>query len=184
MTENYIVVAVGSGRMNGLKIWKERSFLAGLHFDDSAGTRIYIVQKKTGAVIAVYNAKPCFFLHVVNAFEASDDVVIDVCRYEDEKIIGSMHLATMITQFRGRIPESYLTRYRLPNVTAGRRCSKILLASESVLSPQHMDMPSLNRSFKWKDYTYVYGVSSNETKLPFSAITKHNIKTGGKICCE
>lgn len=180
MTENYIVVIVGAARVNGLKVLRERSFLAGLRFDSTSDTRVFVIDKKSGAVVANYIAKPCFFFHIVNVFETGDDVAIDICRYQNEKILRCMQLRKIKDLLQDPFPESLLTRFKLKNVRAGHRNHPNRIAFEKTLSYQHLDMPNINSAFKGADYKYVYGVSSNDLKQPLSAITKQNVKTGGK----
>lgn len=50
-------------------------------------TVFYLLSRKTGELQYTFHAEAFFFLHVINAFEIDDYVVVDICCYKDPGIL-------------------------------------------------------------------------------------------------
>ena len=47
---------------------------------------------RTGELVARFDAPPGFCFHHVNAYDDGDDVVVDVCVYEDPSIVEALYM--------------------------------------------------------------------------------------------
>jgi carotenoid isomerooxygenase len=52
-----------------------------------------VISRKTGAELPVqYVTEAFFFLHTVNAFEADDHLIVDICCYANAKMLDCMYI--------------------------------------------------------------------------------------------
>ncbi len=52
-----------------------------------------MISRKTGAELPVqYVTEAFFFLHTVNAFEADDHLIVDICCYANAKMLDCMYI--------------------------------------------------------------------------------------------
>ncbi|ENN81377.1 hypothetical protein YQE_02194, partial [Dendroctonus ponderosae] len=69
-------------------------------------TQVNVVSRKTGEIVRTFQAETFFFLHIINQYEDSGHVVIDVCAYRDPSMLDCMYVETLkanyAKMFRGR----------------------------------------------------------------------------------
>lgn len=75
-------------------LWSNRGFIDHFRFDASRATKLWLVDRRTGAV-RTHEAPPGFVFHVVNAFEVGDETVIDLALYEDASIVSALSRANL-----------------------------------------------------------------------------------------
>jgi carotenoid cleavage dioxygenase-like enzyme len=197
MTKRYIVVILGSARVDGVAALRERCFLSGMSFDATADTTFHVVDRRSGEHVSTHSAAPSFFFHVANAYDAAGDrIVIDVCRYDNLDIFHALNVPGLSTApcggsgGRERFPRSTLTTYTLADVNppAGavdpRRPRPVRPVAAERRLPQHIDLPRINDAFRGRPYRFVYGVAVNSSGAPFSAITKLDRASGAAVTHE
>ena len=147
-----------------------RPFIENFVFDPDQGTQITLVDRKTGEIGGVWQAEPGFCFHHANAWEEGDDVVIDLCRFDDPSIVENLYVDTVR---KGEYPEEaypYLHRYRL--VPGAER------AEEHRVSEEPIELPRINYGANnTKSYRYVYGVGMG-SGVPFDRLVKIDTTTG------
>lgn len=58
-------------------------------------TCIYLLSRATGKLKHTYEADAFFYLHIVNAYETGDYVVLDICCYKDPAMLDCMYTEAM-----------------------------------------------------------------------------------------
>jgi beta,beta-carotene 9',10'-dioxygenase len=129
------------------------------------GTRFRVLDLDTGEVRAVCQGPPLFAFHHVNAFERGNEVVIDLCGYDDAEIIDALYLDRMRSP-GFRPPEVALRRYRLP-LTGGD-------ATREPLPEARLELPRIDyERHNGRPYRYVYGTGDL-----FDRIVKVDLEEG------
>ncbi|KAI8422522.1 hypothetical protein MSG28_006333 [Choristoneura fumiferana] len=55
-------------------------------------THIVLISRKTGKEVTRYRTDTLFYLHIINAFEQDGRLVVDLCAYNDAKVIDAMYI--------------------------------------------------------------------------------------------
>ena len=85
-----------------------------IQWSDEYGARLGVMPRNgTNADVVWYDIDPCYVYHPLNAFEAGDDIVIDVCRMEQSMKVGAPDAPPVmyrwtIHQKDGRVSESQI----------------------------------------------------------------------------
>lgn len=159
LTKNYFIFIEQPLELN---IWQlmfsrflNRPYEACYHWKPEHGTKFHLVNRLNGEVIT-FKSAPFFFFHTVNAFEEANEVLIDLCLYNDPTVIKDLYLDKL--KQNGLKKESMSLLYR----------AKINLENETVdliqLSDIPLDLPSFNMKRSCKPYNYVYGLGLKETQ--------------------
>ena len=69
-----------------------RAFIHNYRWKPELGVRIHAFDRETGARHRSWRTDPFFVFHTINAFEDGDDLVVDLCAYEDASIIDLLGL--------------------------------------------------------------------------------------------
>src|SRR3954447_5310231 len=148
MSERYLILAEYPLRVNPLKLaFSGRPFIENYTWRGHEPTRFQVFDRATGERRGTYETDAFFCFHHVNAFERGDELVVDLCAYEDASIIDSLYLDE--NGPRGAIPRAELRRYRIGLTTGGVRSEP--LADGSLELPR-IDYGRRNT----RDYSYAY----------------------------
>ncbi|MBO9534957.1 MAG: carotenoid oxygenase family protein [Solirubrobacteraceae bacterium] len=166
MTDRWLILTEFPFSVNPVDILRTgRPFIENFKWQPEAGTRIVLIDRRTGERGGEWEAEPGFCFHHVNAWEEGDDVVLDLCRFDDPSIVENLALAQL--RAGADYPEdgnAYLHRYRL-RPGAPR-------AQETRLSDAPIELPRINyRRHNGRAYRYVYGVGSG-ADVPFDRLVK------------
>ena len=190
MTENYVILMFWPCIMGPLKMLYEKNLLDSLHWKNEK-TKFFVIDRSSGRHVATYESDPFFCFHTVNAYElphqedgrTRTDIVIDLCRYDDMKIIESFKNEYLRTKKLSFFPKPMLTRYTLHDMELGktRGPDLFLQATEHrVCSTHSIELPRYNSAFHMRPYKYAYGVMSNEDygQFIFNGLVKIDVQTG------
>lgn len=172
MTPNYFVFIENPFVVN---VWalltmkvKGRSFHECMKWDNKQPSRFYVIERKTGKVVAQYRTENFFSFHHVNAYETETDIIMDVCCYPDARIVYQYYLHHLRTKPENEVskgfPDPALRRYRLPIPTVAGSKSWQRLPSFSdgrdyKVLYYGVELPQINYRFSnGKPYRYMYGV--------------------------
>jgi len=142
-----IVAPIGLPRIPVALMTGRKSFGDSLRWQPSRGTAVITFDRRSGEV-RTFKADPFMMFHTVNAFDDGDDVVVDLCAFEDASI---MRLFTEVMAGHS---------YRLPSPP---RPARLTLradgsVSRSSLSDSILEFPRVaGRSFG-RDHGRIYGV--------------------------
>ena len=177
MTENYFIHVENPLFLSNI-VWlffmriMNWSFLDLMKEDINKPTVISLIDRKTSKPIQRYIAEHFFVFHHINAYEDGDEVVMDLCGYDDASILYELYLTEIKTEscFRKNSPAG-IRRYRLPvDPSSGAENPLILpkgidgLDYESIF--MSLELPRIHYSkFNAKPYKYAYGVAGIERGL-------------------
>jgi len=201
MTPNYIIlieqpsviclskILASSVKGYALKDWVE--------WRPQDKNRFYIVEKATGKVIKTefMSAEAFFYMHVINAYEENDQIVIDVNSYESPSVMETL----VIAKFRKEIFEDcdhpYAQRFVIPladvskvqenenlvkvngKSTAVRKGNQIILTPEILTDIKGAELQSFNKKCNGKKYTYYYTAGTYNPSHYSHSICKVNVET-------
>ena len=147
----FVIAPIAMPRMPLGLLTGRRSFGESLRWQPDKGTLLITYDRRSGEV-REYEAEPFMMFHTVNAFDDGDDVVVDLCAFEDASI---MRLFTEVMVGHS---------YRLP---APPRPTRLTLradgsVSRSLLSDTILEFPRVAGRSLCQDYGRIYGVGQAE----------------------
>ena len=154
MTERFLVVVAWPTVMDPLRlIRKGGGFMDSMSWKPERGTKFHVVDRHSGEHVATGEGEPFFCFHHINAYEEGDEVVVDLCAYEDPSVIEALELSHL--RAGDKPPQAFPTRYRVP--LAGGAVQGERLSDESLELPR-IDYGRRNG----RPYRYVWGAGSSE----------------------
>ena len=138
LTERWLVLAEFPLVVNPLALaLSGRPFIENYHWKPERGTRFTLVDRDSGETMGGFHTDACFGFHHINAFERGDEVVVDLCAFEDAQIVQDLYLERLRTgtplsqavptRFRLSLTDRAVTRERLgegglelPRINYGR----------------------------------------------------------------
>jgi carotenoid cleavage dioxygenase-like enzyme len=118
MSERYLVLAEFPFVVNPLRLATSgHPYIRNYRWEPERGTRLLVVDREAGRLHATYETDACFGFHHVNAYEEGDDLVVDVCAYEDPSIIDLLYL-DRLRAGDAALPPVEVRRFRL-GLTSG-----------------------------------------------------------------
>lgn len=174
MSERWLVFTEFPLRVDPLDIIRTgRPFIENFEFHPEEGTRITLVDRETGEIGGEWQADPGFCFHHVNAWEDGEDVIVDLCRFDDASIVENLYLDEVRQGTLRDEAYAFLHRYTLKPGAAR--------AEERRLSDESVELPRINyRANNCRPYRHVYGVGFSEAG-PFSKLVKIDAETGESI---
>src|SRR4051794_33300074 len=146
MSERYLILAEYPLRVNPLKLaFSGRPFIENYTWRSEEPTRFQVFDRGTGERRGTYEADAFFCFHHVNAFERGDELVVDLCAYDDSSVIDSLSLDERGP--RGSIPPAELRRYTIDVAGGGVRAEPL---AEGSLELPRIDYARRNT----RDYSY------------------------------
>jgi carotenoid cleavage dioxygenase-like enzyme len=140
--------------------------------EPSRGTRMTVIRKDDGKVVAVHELDPFFTFHHVNAFEERGELVVDLVEFPDATVIEKLYLESLRASEHAL---GALVRYRLPlkSSTARLRPQR--------LSAQPIELPSIHYSkFNARSYSHVYAVGGS-AQGAFDLLAKIDLDRGSEL---
>lgn len=99
MTENYFIIVEQPLSVSMMKMVKARllkkPLVSTLKWFQDECTLIHAVCRRSGRRKFTFSAAPFFFLHVINAYETDDHIVVDICCYRDPSVLDCMYIDAM-----------------------------------------------------------------------------------------
>lgn len=145
LTEFPLVVEPAALALSG------KPFIENYRWEPERGTRVTLVDRRTGEVANRWTVEPFFAFHHVNAYEDGGDVVVDLCAYDDTQIIQDLYLDRIHEIMRDdaqTLPLPRLKRLRLNE--SGARSEQ--------LSDTAVELPRINGRCTTRAHRYVWGV--------------------------
>ncbi|KAK4298434.1 hypothetical protein Pmani_029226 [Petrolisthes manimaculis] len=202
MTENYIILieqplAVSLSELLS-DIVSNAPFIAGLKWHNEP-VLIHIIDRQTWKPIKTrYMTEPFFFMHVANAYEDGDHIVLDIPTYKDSSLLHNMFISTLRDQ-RGKNSEEYVnslksTLHRLvvPINTKGKEklvtlpgtsCTaswsgqEITLHSEKLTSIP-IENPCINPSRAGRKHQYLWAMGPSPEGKDCGFVMKLDVGSG------
>jgi len=146
-----------------------RPFITNYRWRPGRGTRFHVLDLSTGASHGTYQSEAFFAFHHVNAYEHGNEIVLDVCAYDDAGIIDALYLDRLRSTDANQ-PEPRLRRYRIP-LNGGD-------VTREPLPAVALELPRIDYARRnGKPYRYAYGVASAGGGFP-DRLTKADLHDG------
>ncbi|WP_326798974.1 carotenoid oxygenase family protein [Streptomyces sp. NBC_01808] len=179
ITRRHVVLAEFPLVVNPLSIvLSGRPFIENYHWEPERGTRFTVMDSRDGTVRGTYEGPAFFAFHHINAFDDGDDVVLDICSYDDASIIEALYLDRL--HGGGVIPLARPTRYRIPlGDGAGGGSVGVQRLSEETLELPRISYARHNGS----PYRYAYGVGTRDRSSAhfIDQLVKLDVTTGDTL---
>ena len=170
ITERWLVLAEFPFVVNPISIpLSGRPYIENYRWKPELGTRITLVDRRTGEATGPFETDPFFCFHHANAYEENGSVVVDACTYSDAQIVEDLYLDRL--------------RQGKPAARAELRRFRIDVASGEVVHEQlaeRLELPRINygRSNE-RPYRYVWGIDAKSGWL--DRIVKADVESGSTI---
>jgi carotenoid cleavage dioxygenase-like enzyme len=143
-----------------------RPYIENYRWKPELGTKITLVDRRTGEATGPFETDPFFCFHHANAYEENGSVVVDACTFADAQIVEDLYLDRL--------------REGKPADRAELRRFRIDLDSEKVTHEQlaeGLELPRINygRNSE-RPYRYVWGVDAKSGWL--DRIVKTDVESG------
>jgi carotenoid cleavage dioxygenase-like enzyme len=129
----------------------DQPFIRNFRYDPQRDSRFLVVDKDSGALLADIPADPFFAFHHINAYEEGDRIVLDICAYDDARLIDALYMRELL-EGSDYPPVGQFRRYSLP-LKGGR-------ASCEILSDEAIELPRIHYGYNGLPYRYAYGAST------------------------
>jgi beta,beta-carotene 9',10'-dioxygenase len=170
MSERYLILAEYPLRVNPLKLaFAGKPFIQNYEWRPREATRFQVIDRATGTLRGTYETDAFFCFHHVNAFDRGNELVLDLCAYEDASIIDALYIDE-----RGPVaslPDVVLRRYTIDLDGGGVRSER--LADGSFELPR-IDYGRRNA----RDYRYAYGTAGSEGSEWIDLLAKVDVQQG------
>ncbi|XP_022912105.2 carotenoid isomerooxygenase isoform X1 [Onthophagus taurus] len=205
MTENYFILVEQPLCVSVIDLvkckFKNQPFIGALKWFYDEKVKFTILSKKSGKLVYEFYSDPFFYLHIINQYESSNQIIIDICAYQDPKMLECMYIDAMknlnknpdyATMFRGRPIRFVLPLIKPSNVKnknenlvtigccnakAFKRDGNIFVEPERLVN-LGCETPRINyENYFGKDYKYFYGISSDVDNFNPGTLIKVNVKT-------
>ncbi|KAL1493902.1 hypothetical protein ABEB36_009584 [Hypothenemus hampei] len=99
ITENYYIIveqplSISLPSLVALKLQNEPPAGAFRWYGDEY-TQINLISRESGKLYKTFQAQTFFYLHIINQYEDSKHIVIDICAYRDPSLLDCMYIETM-----------------------------------------------------------------------------------------
>jgi len=158
MSENYFILTEFPLVVNSLALmfWL-KPYIENYQWKPSKGTRVTVIDRRSGEIVFRIKTDPFFAFHHVNAFEKGDELIVDIDAYTDASIIQNFYLDKLAMPNSG-LAFGKLRRYRID--------MKAKRISYETLSEACVELPvfDVSRYQNSGDYRFIYAVSINENQ--------------------
>ncbi|XP_066152250.1 carotenoid isomerooxygenase isoform X1 [Euwallacea fornicatus] len=165
-------------------------------------TQISVISRKTGLLERRFQAETFFYMHIINQYENSDHVILDVCAYRDPSMLDCMYVETMrnmqnnpdyAKMFRGRpirfvlpmnpLPQNVSRAENLITLENTKARAKYLASGEIHVQAEMLcnlgcETPRIHyEKYLGKKYRYFYAISSDVDAENPGTIIKVDVET-------
>jgi beta,beta-carotene 9',10'-dioxygenase len=171
LTERFVVLAEFPFVVDPLRLaFGGRPFIENYRWEPARGTRIWLIGRGDGEIEGPFETDAIFAFHHVNAFERGNEVVVDLCAYEDTEIVSAFYLDRLRSP-NPDAPTPWLERWRID--TATKRVSRERLAEQAV------ELPRIDyRRRNGRPYRFAYGASATADSAFLDRLAKVDVDDG------
>ncbi|KAL3179051.1 hypothetical protein MRX96_038298 [Rhipicephalus microplus] len=180
LTENWAVVveqplALHLPTMLRCKLLGDKAYVDALNFDPTKGLRFHVMNKRTGELHpAEFEAATYFIFHHINAFERGDDIIMDVCCFDNDNIVRSVSYSEINP---GKFELAHLLRFTLP-LNRGSCERTIVVPQKLVKGDLYGELPRVNQNYNGKPYRFAYCTSNVPGQEHRVFLSKIDVTTG------
>lgn len=155
LTEHYVILVEFPLVYNAMGLlFGTKTAAEAIEWQPGQSAHFHVISRADGSIKATYEAEGFFSFHHVNAFEQADQVVIDLCGYQDDTIIRALYLDHLTSPDYTPCPGEY-RRY-----TLDLSHPKAELTGYERLSDTSLELPRIRyEGHNGKAYRFAYGIS-------------------------
>ncbi|XP_045533325.1 carotenoid isomerooxygenase-like [Pieris brassicae] len=181
MSENYFVLIEQPLALSISKYLKCQingdAYVSALNWYSEYETHIVTVSRIDGTTKR-YRTATIFILHVINCFERDGELLLDMCTYQDAKIIDAMFVDAIKASHSNLDYAKWCStrprRFHIP-----LNSPEMTLVHSEVISDIGVEMPRINYELhNGRPYNYFYGILSDVSREDAGAVVKVNVSTG------
>jgi carotenoid cleavage dioxygenase-like enzyme len=169
LSERWIVLAEFPYVVNPLRLaFSGRPYIENYRWKPELGTRFTLIDRATGEASGPFETDAFFGFHHVNAYEDGEEVVVDICVFEDAGIVEDLYLERL--RAGKPVAEPELRRFRI-------RPGDGAISHERLVS-DGFDLPRINYGrCNERPYRYVWGVGTDDSGW-LARIVKADLERG------
>jgi beta,beta-carotene 9',10'-dioxygenase len=177
-TRRYIILTEYPFTVNPLSIFTSgKPYIENFEWKPQDGTLFFVMEKKSGEIVATFQAEAFFCFHHINAYEHGGDLIVDLCAMPNANAVYGGYLNKIrIAQSEAHDPNRQkLRRYYVP-LTHGKNLQTI---DYQQMYDEAIDLPTINfDNNAAQEYRYAYGVSNNEAypEVPANQLVKIDLE--------
>jgi beta,beta-carotene 9',10'-dioxygenase len=171
-SERFIILSEIPLIVNPLRLrFGRRPYIEAYQWRPERGTRLRVISKADGAVVATATLEPMFTFHHVQAFEHDGVLHIDLLAYPDPSVISDLRLAVLRSP---AIPSATarLVRITMRDDVLDQRVEPIQL------TPTWLELPRVDPRCTTLPYRHVFGVANEHRRDFFDRVVKIDVETG------
>ncbi len=172
MTKNYLVLVEIPFVVNPFDlVMATGAFVESVSWKPQLGTNLIVVNKHTGELVGTHKTDALFMFNTINAFEDANKIRLDLVAHDDASLINCTILEVLLDDNNKKeFSSSYAERIEID--------LEKNIVTKKQLSQKIIEFPTFNKNYSMKDYTFVYGLGTDDKDRFPHQITKINIKTG------
>jgi beta,beta-carotene 9',10'-dioxygenase len=131
-----------------------RPYIENYRWKPERGTKLTLIDRRTGEATGPFVTDACFGFHHVNAYEDGETVIADICTFDDPAIVEDLYLGNL--RNGGRIAPPHLDRFTIESAAG--------TATRERLVEEPLDLPRINYGrCHERRHRYVWGAGTDGT---------------------
>ena len=149
------------------------------HWKPERGTWLHVVHLKTGKTQRFPVAENFFLFHCANAYVEDSILNVDVCLFDDAKIINGLLLKNMGNASHD-IPQGRLSRISTNLLNAGG-IAQVRRLDNRQGSGDFAEFAHINEAFTGRNYEWAYALGARRPTSAANVVTKTNVRAGTTV---
>ena len=146
-----------------------RPYLRNYVWDAGRGSRIMVVDRRTGTLKMTLPMRPLFALHHINAWDEGDQILVDLAAYADPSILDSLAFD------HGEVPAGHFPA-PLPTRLVIDLGHKQVLCSPLKCPPE--EFCTIDARFSMRPHTILFAAGPTRTGEPINRLCRSDLTTG------
>jgi carotenoid cleavage dioxygenase-like enzyme len=146
-----------------------RPYLRNYVWDAGRGSRILVVDRRTGALKTTLSTRPLFALHHINAWDDGDRIVVDLAAYADPSILDSLAFD------HGGVPAGDFPAPLATRLVIDLEHLRVLC---SPLKCPPGEFCSVDPRFSMRSHTILFAAGPTRTGEPIDRLWRSDLTTG------
>jgi beta,beta-carotene 9',10'-dioxygenase len=177
LTERHVVLVEFPFVVDPLRLaLGNRPYIENYRWEPELGSRVWLFGLDDGNVEGPFETDAAFAFHHVNAFERDDEVVVDMCVYDDPEIIRALYLERL-RRPDPQVPVPRVERWRVDRLS-GR-------VTRERLGEEGLELPRIDyRRRNGRPYRFAYGAGTTEHGVFLDRLVKLDVERGAAAVWE
>lgn len=159
LTKNYAVLIAPSIFISAAKLFTHANVYEAMTFNKTSKMNIYLVHLQTKNVTTI-KVNSIFFMHHINAYEQNDNIIVDVCAFDNSSNVKMLQLKKLRDPLLRNIE---LFRNYIERIVINRQTFKVshypIPVYGNIPYSINIDMPTINEGYRHRYYCFAYGIA-------------------------